>query len=88
MPIRGVRGGLTSPYWLGPHPYHFELSHQRDGVHITFRLSAKGGGTTVVNLCLESDTFEALGKAMMSADARSAIRAFGATLQAGLPEII
>ncbi|MDW6020647.1 hypothetical protein SAZ10_02600 [Mesorhizobium sp. BAC0120] len=48
---------------------------------MSFSIPSKGGGDTIIELQIESDSFAELAAAMMKADPKAATKAFGAALQ-------
>lgn len=51
-----------------------------EAVSLRCEIPSKGGGTTVVQLDIKADSFEAIAEAMWQVDENAAIRAFGAAL--------
>lgn len=86
MAIKVLRGGRTAREWSG-YGKNVHVSHSKgdqwneSSADIGFFIDSKGGGETQILVKIQTQSFEALAKAMLKADPEAAIKAFGATLQ-------
>lgn len=71
------RGKISCEDW----PREFIRDELRRGLMVEFQMSSAGRGSTKAVVGLESDSFEELAIAMVRADAKAAVRAFGAALK-------
>ena len=84
MTIEIKRGGESTGYWSDD-GWDVEVLHNTPGknIEIRFSIASKGGGTTNVIVCVNSDSFGQITNAMMKADADRAIKAFESAMRAG-----
>jgi hypothetical protein len=83
MAIEVLRGGETASRWSG-NGWGARLGTVKSGkVSVRFKMASKGGGTSDVLVKIDHENFEELAKAMMRANSKGAIKAFGVALQEG-----
>jgi hypothetical protein len=84
MTIEIKRGGESTGYW-SEDGWDVEVLHNTPGknIEIRFSIASKGGGTTNVIVCVNSDSFGQITNAMMKADTDRATKAFESAMRAG-----
>jgi len=66
--------------------YSAGISVWREVISLTFCTNQGGLRKSIFRVCIDPDNFRVVAQAMMHANSAEAIKAFGAALEAGIPE--